>query len=121
MDATDAAERRGRPTEALPLLVEACSLWRGDIAADLDHEWLELERIHVRGRFVRGACRAAELLVATGRPTEAVEVVRQAVEVDPWNDRGYEPLAAGYRAMGDITSARAVEARAAERAVILDS
>lgn len=121
LDRADEAERRGHPTEALPLLVEACRSWRGDLAADLDHEWLELERIHLRGRFVRAACRAAELLVATGRPAEAVEIVRSAVEVDPWNDRGYAALAAGYRALGDLTSARAVESRAADQhAALLD-
>jgi DNA-binding SARP family transcriptional activator len=120
LDRADVAERRGRPTEALPLLVETARLWRGDLAADLDHEWLELDRIHLRGQFVRAACRAAELLTATGRPAEAVEVVRPAVEVDPWNERGYEALAAGYRAMGDVTSARAVEAKAAERMAALD-
>jgi DNA-binding SARP family transcriptional activator len=104
----DAEERAGHPTASLPLLLEACSLWRGDLAADLDAEFLELDRIHLRSRYVRAACRAAELLVATDRPTEAIEVARLALATDRWSERGYQTLAAAYSAMGDRTAASAV-------------
>jgi DNA-binding SARP family transcriptional activator len=120
LDRADLAERAGKPSDALPLLLDAVGCWRGDLIADLDLDWLDLERIHVRGRYVRAACRAGELLVATGRGAEAVEVVRPAIEVDPWHFRGYEALAAGYRAIGDVTSARAIEARAEAQRQALD-
>jgi predicted Zn-dependent protease len=74
----------------------------------------------LRGRFVRAACRAAELLVATGRPAEAIEIVRPAIAVDPWHQRSYDALASGYRALGDTTSARAIETRAATQQAALD-
>ncbi len=108
LDEADGAERAGRPTTALPLLVEAIGLWGGDLAEDLDAEWLDLDRIHLRSRFVRAACRASELLVATGEPTQAATLARRALEVDPWNERSYLALAAAYDAIGDHTSARAV-------------
>lgn len=112
LDRADAEERAGHPTAALLLLLEACSFWRGDLAADLDAEFLELDRIHLRSRYVRAACRAAELLVATDRPTEAIEVARLALATDRWSERGYRTLAAAYSAMGDRTAASAVLAQA---------
>lgn len=112
IEQADDAERRGKPNVALPLLLQASRLWRGDLAEDLDLPILELERIHLRSRFVRASCRAAELLVATRRPAEAIEVARPALEVDRWNERSYLALAAAYDAIGDHTSARAVMQRA---------
>ena len=102
------AERAGRPNAALPLMLEALDLWGGDLAEDLDLEFLELERIHLRSRFVRASCRAAELLVASRRPNEAIAVARPALYVDRWNERSYLALADAYVAIGDHTSARAV-------------
>lgn len=108
LDDADDAERHGKPNVALPLLLQAVQLWHGDLAEDLDLEVLELERIHLRSRFVRASCRAAELLVASRRPAEAIEVARPALEVDRWNERTYLALADAYDAIGDHTSARAV-------------
>lgn len=108
LDEADRAERAGKPNTALPLLLEATALWKGDLATDLDLEWLDLERIHLRSRFVRASCRAAELLVATREPERAIEVVRPALDVDQWNEPSYLALAAAYDALGDHTSARAV-------------
>jgi DNA-binding SARP family transcriptional activator len=111
LDEADAAERAGRPNTALPLLVEAIGLWGGDLAEDLDAPWLDLDRIHLRSRFVRAACRGAELLVATDDAQHAAETARRALDVDPWNERSYLALAAAYDAIGDHTSARAVMQR----------
>ena len=114
LDDADREERAGRPGAALPLLLEAVDLWAGDLAEDLDAEWLDLERIHLRSRFVRAACRAAQLLVATREPVRAAEVARRALEVDPWNERSYLTLADAYDDLGDHTSARAVRKRGEE-------
>ncbi len=108
LDEADRAEQAGKPHTALPLLIEAVELWSGDLAADLDLEWLELERIHLRSRFVRASCRAAELLVATRTPKAAIDIVRRAIDIDPWHQASYRALAAAYTAIGDSTSARAV-------------
>ena len=76
--------------------------------------WLELERIHVRSRFVRAACRAGELLVAIGKPSEAIDAVRPALDADPYHERSYLALADAYRALDDHSSARAILRRAEE-------
>jgi DNA-binding SARP family transcriptional activator len=114
LDDADAAERAGHPHAALEHLMSAIALWRGDLAADLDHEWLDLERIHVRSRFVRSAARAAELLVAMGRPADAIGAVRPALDADPYHERSYHALADAYRALGDHSAATAILQRADE-------
>ncbi len=108
VDAADESERQGRPLVALGHLQAAIALWTGDFATDLDVEHLELERIHLRSRFVRAACRAAELLVSSRRPAEAIDAVRAALAVDPWHEPSYRALADAYLAIDDPTSARAV-------------
>ncbi|MEL6982870.1 MAG: BTAD domain-containing putative transcriptional regulator, partial [Actinomycetota bacterium] len=114
LDQADAAERAGRVGAALPVLLEAIELWDGDLAQDLDAEWLDLDRIHLRSRLVRAACRAAQLLVGTRDPARAAELARLALDVDPWNERAYLALADAYDELGDHTSARAVRARGEE-------
>lgn len=115
LDEADDAERRGRPNLALPLLIRGAKLWRGDLAEDLDYEWLDLERIHLRSRFVRASCRAAELLIASNRATDAIEIMQPALGTDPWHERGYVALAGAYEALGDYTSAHAVLALGTEQ------
>lgn len=115
LDQAERAQRDGRVTTALPLLLGAVEMYHGDLAPDLDHEWLDLERIHLRSRFVRAACRAAELLVALDRPDEAVNAARRSLEADAWHEPSYQVLASAYDLLGDSTSARDIRRRAAER------
>ncbi|MGK2948471.1 MAG: BTAD domain-containing putative transcriptional regulator [Acidimicrobiales bacterium] len=112
LDEAEVAERAGHPRQALPLLLAAIERWRGDLAADLDYGWLDLERIHVRSRLVRAACRAAELLVVLGKPADAINAVRPALAVDPYYEPSYLVLAEAYRALGDHSASAAVLARA---------
>lgn len=114
LDRADDAERAGRVGAALPLLLEATESWDGDLAQDLDAEWLDLDRIHLRSRLVRAACRAAQLLVGTRDPVRGAELARLALEVDPWNEQAYLALADAYDELGDHTSARAVRTRGEE-------
>lgn len=111
----DHSENAGRVTDALPLLMEAVGHFSGDLAPGLDVEWLDLERIHLRSRFVRASCRAAELLVAMRRPDEAVEIAKAALIVDSYHAASYSALESAYSDLGDASSARLVRARAAER------
>lgn len=112
LDRAEAAERAGHPRVALPLLTDAIELWRGDLAIDLDYEWLDLDRIHLRSRFVRAACRTAELNTAMGQGDRAIDPARAALEADPYHRASYRALAAAYRSVGDHTSARTIGERA---------
>lgn len=109
---SDQHEASGRVSDALPLLLDAVSVYGGDLAPELDQPWLELERIHLRSRYVRAACRAAELLSAKRRPDEAVEIATASLGVDPYHQATYAALAEAYEMLGDTTSASAVRARA---------
>jgi DNA-binding SARP family transcriptional activator len=113
LDQADTEQRNGHATRALPLLLAAVQLYGGELTPDLEYEWLDLERIHLRSRFVRAGCRAAELLVALNRSSEAVDVARRALAADPWHEPSYTVLAAAYDSLGDATSARRVLERSA--------
>ncbi|MEM1333086.1 MAG: BTAD domain-containing putative transcriptional regulator [Actinomycetota bacterium] len=119
-DDAEAAERIGRTRAALPLLIEATECSRGDIAPDLDAPWLDLERIRTQSRFVRAGCRAAELLIATRRPDEAIRIAQRVISTDPFHAASYDALATAYDHVGDHTSARSIRARAAARRAELD-
>ena len=114
LDRAEDAERDGAPSEALPLLLDAIGRYRGELAAGLDYAWLDLERIHVRSRFVRSSCRAGELLTATGRAGESVDLFRAALRADAWHERTYRGLIDAYESLGDTTAAQQVAEHAAE-------
>ena len=59
-----AAELNNDPTGALDALTEALTLWRGDIAADIDAEWLTQVREHRNSQFIAMAARAGRLRAA---------------------------------------------------------
>lgn len=120
LDDAEAAERIGRTRAALPLLIEATECCRGSIAPDLDAPWLDLERIRAQSRFVRAGCRAAQLLIATRRPDEAIRIAQQVISTDPFHAASYDALATAYDHVGDHTSARSIRARAAARLAELD-
>ncbi len=117
LDAAEAAGRQGQPSVALDLMLDALGYWRGDLASELDYPWLDLERVHLRSRFVRASCRAAELLVATERADEAVDVLRSSLRVDRWHHASYVTLSEAYEALGDHTAGRAIAQR---QAVLFD-
>jgi DNA-binding SARP family transcriptional activator len=114
LDRAEEAERSGAPSEALPLLLDGVGRYRGELAAGLDYAWLDLERIHVRSRFVRSSCRAGELLTAMDRADESVDLFRAALRADEWHERTYRGLIDAYRALGDRTAAEQVAEHARE-------
>lgn len=117
IDRALALEQEGTPSLALEVLLEAVALWRGELAAgEADHQWADLERTRVRSRFVRAATRCSELLVATGRPDEAISICHRAITADRWFEPAYAALARAYLDLGDVTSARSTIA-AAEKAM----
>ncbi len=111
LDAAEAAEKSGRSSQALPLLLEAAELYGGDLASDLDASWLDLERLHVRSRSTRAMARAAELLTSSGRAAEAIDVCHRALRVDPFHERVLDSLVDAYVAVGDPHAADEVRRR----------
>ena len=100
-------DRAGSSIAALETYMEALPLWRGDLASgEADHSWADLERTRLRSRLVRGAARAGDLLVAQGRPEEAIAVCHQAIDADRWSEPAYAALTRAYLELDDVTSAR---------------
>ncbi|MDE0804841.1 MAG: BTAD domain-containing putative transcriptional regulator, partial [Acidimicrobiales bacterium] len=115
IDEATGLEAEGRPLEALDRYFDAVALWRGDVAeGDNDHVWADHETTRLRSRMVRAATRCAELLTASGRADESLDVAHRALGVDPWFARAHVSLIRAYVQMGDRSSARAMAERARE-------
>jgi DNA-binding SARP family transcriptional activator len=107
LDAADEAATAGATTSELAHLERAIALWRGDLLDDIaGEEWAEPLREHARRRFVRAAVRGGELLVAGGRPTEAVLAAEKALAADPWCEPAIRLTVAAHLAAGDRSAAR---------------
>lgn len=97
----------GAPSMALPLLVEASALYRGDFLADASYDdWAIAARDLLRSRFVEGTCRAAELLLAANRIDEALAYATKVLDVEPWSERAHRAVIAAHLERGDRSAAR---------------
>jgi DNA-binding SARP family transcriptional activator len=111
LDAASEADADGRPGEALQELELALGAWHGDFLADSFDDWALLEQDRVRARFLAGAVRAGELLLARGRAERALGLGTRAIDAEPWSEAAYRLVASAHLAAGDSASARRVLAR----------
>jgi DNA-binding SARP family transcriptional activator len=111
-DAAEQAEARGDPQATLDHYLAAISIYRGDYLEDAaNEEWGDLERTRLRSRFIRGAVRGGELLIAHGEARRAIEILRRAIEIDPYAEAAHRAAALAFCSLGDRSAARkAVEA-----------
>ncbi|HEY8217151.1 MAG TPA: BTAD domain-containing putative transcriptional regulator [Acidimicrobiia bacterium] len=111
-DEADDAEASGAPSRALDLLLEATSLWRGEPFEDVAFaEWAAPTRDWLHARYVAGAVRAAELLLAGDRPRDALELAERVLEVEPWSEPALRVRVSAHLACGHRAAAlRALEA-----------
>lgn len=104
-------------------LDEALSLWRGQPYGDLaDHPHLAADVARLTELYLHGRLRRAHLLLASGRPADAVADCAGLVEEDAWREPAWIGLMLALRAAGrqaDATSA-ARRYRRAVAAVGLD-
>jgi LuxR family maltose regulon positive regulatory protein len=100
------AEADGTPSLALDHNLAAVALYRGDLHAGIDAEWVDLDREAYRARMVAAATRAGELLAARGDIDEADEAARRAIAADEWAEGAYAVLATTALARNDRTGAR---------------
>lgn len=97
----------GAPSMALPLLLEASGLYRGDFLADASYDdWAISARDLLRSRFVDGTCRAAELLLAADRIDEALTHASKVLDAEPWSERAHRAVIAAHLERGDRAAAR---------------
>jgi DNA-binding SARP family transcriptional activator len=109
------AEADGTPSLALRHDLAAVDLYRGDLHDDVPPaEWFLLEREHYRGRFVRAAVRAGQLLLGRGDPEQAQAVAHRALTVDQWSEDAYAVLVGAALARGDRSGAHRLLQRCRE-------
>lgn len=93
-------------------LEAALSSWRGRPLADLgDSPWVGDARSDLVGELVEGSLALGAGAIAAGDPDRAVFAAIDTLQLDPWNEAGYQLLVSGYLAGGD----RAAATRALER------
>ncbi|MEO0495381.1 MAG: bacterial transcriptional activator domain-containing protein [Actinomycetota bacterium] len=107
LDEADRLERDGAPTLALDRLLDATSLYRGDLLSGIQEgEWLFVERQRLHVRFVAASVRASELLLAHGRIDEAIALASRTTSIEPWSEPAHATLVAAYLQRGDRAAAR---------------
>jgi DNA-binding SARP family transcriptional activator len=119
LDAADTAAAASTPSVELQHLLAATALWQGDYLDDVAGEdWAEPLRARARQRFVRGAVRAGDLLLASSRFDEAVDLAERALEADPWCEPALRLRVSAHLAAGDRSAA--LSAFEAGRRVLID-
>jgi LuxR family transcriptional regulator, maltose regulon positive regulatory protein len=100
-----AAEQDNDPAGALAALQEAVGLWRGDVAADIEAEWLDDFRRHRRAQYLAVANRAGELALSQGEIDNALGFTERVLRLDPTHERAGRLRSACLLAGGDRASA----------------
>lgn len=107
LDAAATASASGVPSVELEHLLGAVDRWQGPYLDDVaGEEWAEPLRERFHSRFGSAAVRAGELLVAAGRPADAVRAADAALAADPWSEAAYRVLASAHLALGDDDAVR---------------
>jgi DNA-binding SARP family transcriptional activator len=106
LDHAAALVAAGTPSLSIDPLRAAVNTYRGDLLPDGYDDWVVFARDRLRARYVGAAVRCAELLVATGRSPDAVEVISPVLAVEPWSEPSHRVLVAAHLDHGDVAAAR---------------
>jgi DNA-binding SARP family transcriptional activator len=102
IDRAEDADHRGLPSVALELFEQALQHWRGPCLSDVAYEeWAQAACRELTARYVGAALRAAELHLAAGNSTAAVNRARGALLADEWSEPAHRILVAAALASGD--------------------
>jgi DNA-binding SARP family transcriptional activator len=89
-----------RPADELAALDEALGLWDGDALAGVPGPYAEAQRARLRELRIAAGQRRAELLIELGRPSEAVDALRDLVVSHPLREPLPELLMRALEARG---------------------
>jgi DNA-binding SARP family transcriptional activator len=96
----------GRTTAAMDELRAACSLYRGDLLAEVaDSEWADPDRRRLRTLALGATTRLAELCLARGEPEEASEAAVRALRWEPLHEPAGRCFAKTLAGQGDRAGA----------------
>lgn len=95
--------------ESLDRLLAALALYKGEfLPKHSDEGWVIPISAHFHNRFVELSQKAAELLMARSRHSEAALLCRRGIECDPYHEVLHQHLMRALSAGGDIKGAAAV-------------
>lgn len=106
LDRAQQLERDGTPSLAVEPYIAASALYRGDLLPETFDEWAGVARDGLRARFVAGATRGAELLLALDRVDEALAAAQRVLRVEPWAEAAHRAVVVAHLQMGDRAAAR---------------
>jgi len=110
-----AADQAGLPAHAISGYRKVVELYRGELLEGHDAQWLEIDRLDIRGRAVTAHVRLGELALATGEPEKARDAARRAVGIEPNSQRGARLFVRALRGTGDVAGAQALAATFTQR------
>ncbi len=117
--AATSAEESNDAIGALNAYRQALSFWKGRPASDIEVAWIEQARFELESQFTTAAIRTADLALALGRNTVAIEVAESVVANDPYNEAGWRMLGDARSRGGDRLGALRALERAFEAAAEL--
>jgi DNA-binding SARP family transcriptional activator len=108
-------EREGNCEQAAALYELAVQLYRGDLLEDERYaEWAFAMRQRLSELFATALVRLGTWRLHQGEVSQAVDLARRALEVDPVLEPGYHLVISGYAYSGQWGSARRLYDRYAE-------
>jgi len=91
---------------AIRLLQDASPLYTGDFLPELDADWSLFRREELRRQALEALLELGHLLLAEGRPAEAIAVYQRALELDTYLEAAHRELMRGYARLGEAGRAR---------------
>lgn len=95
--------------------------YQGDLLAGLPYEWVEPLRFDLRRRTLDALARLATLHRTQGRTAQAVQVLEQAITIDPYAEEFYRQAMQMLMTAGEPERARRLYRQLSERLAELDA
>ena len=89
----------------ISLLEDALALYQGDYVEDLYGDWCTLERERLRGRYLTGLERLADLYTDRRELQQAIELYNRLLGHDPYREIAHRALMQCYYRLGDRAAA----------------
>jgi DNA-binding SARP family transcriptional activator len=80
---------------------QAISFWQGEFLQHLDYDWVFPVRRRVNRDTIAALCNLADFELAADRREQALELIQQALQLDPLNEEGHCRAMKIYAEMGD--------------------
>lgn len=106
LDAARRSEADGTPSLAVPDYLAAVGCYRGDLLPDSYDTWVLVRRDTLRSQFVQAGVRCAELLSASDRNREAIELLVRVLGFEPYSEPAHRAMVVAQLGLGDAAAAR---------------